>query len=309
MAELKTHRIVSNHRTRVASPLAREGLWGYLLVSPLVVLILALSLYPTLVTLVQSFVHVDPLTPPQHFVGLQNYSQLLHTNAVVYSWENMLGYVFFGVVLATLIGFGMALLLWKNFWGRAIILAIVVLPWALPGVIEGVVWNWIYNPTVGVLNSILYSLHIISHYHLWVGQHRIATIFLIEIIQVWQMAPLAGLLILASLQSIPLEIYDAAAVDSAGRWQTLWRITVPLVRPGLTIALVQTLIASLNIFSRVYVLNGYAQTASSVMLQTYAITFQNLNFGQGYAMSFLVTVITMTISLGLLKIVYRKVEY
>lgn len=292
------------------SPDPPDGsLLGYVLVAPLVLFIIGLSLYPTLSTLVQSFIHVDPLSPPDRFVGLQNYVEVLHNPAVTYSLENTLLYVLIGVVLATLTGFAMALLMGKNFRGRAIVLAVMILPWALPGVVDGIIWNWIYDPNVGVLNSILYSLHLISHYHLWLSHNRLLTVFLIEVVQVWQMSPLAGLLVLASLQNIPPELYDAAAVDGATRWQMLWRITVPLVRPGLAIALVETLIASLNIFSKVYVLNGYALTGSSIMLETYSITFQNLNFGQGYALSFMLTVGTMVASLAILKTVYRKVEY
>jgi multiple sugar transport system permease protein len=126
---------------------------------------------------------------------------------------------------------------------------------------------------------------------------------------VWQITPLAAILVLASLQSIPGELYEAASVDGATSLQSLWRITLPLVRPGLAIAAVEGLIMSLNIFDQVYVLNAGASTASSLMSQTYEIAFQNLNFGQGYALSLLATVTTIVLSLLTVKLIYRKVEF
>ena len=189
------------------------------------------------------------------------------------------------------------------------VIALVVLPWALPAVVEAVIWGWIYDPTFGVLNSVLKSLGLINSYHVWIGIGRIVSIVLIELVQVWQITPLAALLILAALQSIPQELYEAARVDGAGRWAMFKRITLPLVRPGLAVAMVESLILSLNVFDQVYVLNGFAPGGASIMLQTYQISFNNLNFGQGYALSLLATFATMLLSLLILAVVYRRVEF
>ena len=300
-------RIQVNRRRRHRS--ARSTALPYLLILPLVVVMAVLSLYPTLVTLTQSFYHVDPLDPPQRFVGLENYLKLFADPAVTNSWINTGLYAVCGVILTTLIGLGMALALRHPFRGRGLVLAFLVLPWALPGVVEGIIWNWIYNPSFGVLNSALSSLHLISQYQLWISGNRLLSIFFIDVVQVWQTAPLAALLILASLQNIPDEVSDAAAIDGAGRVQELWSITLPLIRPGLAIAIIQALIASLNIFDQVYVLNGTAPTGASVVMQTYLTAFQNLNFGQGYALSFLLTLLTMGISVIALVFIYKKVEF
>jgi len=160
-----------------------------------------------------------------------------------------------------------------------------------------------------VLNSVLKSMGLIHTYHVWVGISRLGSIFLIELVQVWQITPLAALLILAALQSIPQELYEAARVDGAGRWEQFRRITLPLIRPGLAIAMVEALILSLNVFDQVYVLNGFAPGGASIMLQTYQISFNNLNFGQGYALSLLATFATMILSFVILVVVYRRVEF
>ncbi len=302
--ELKRGKILpglTNRRSSVLLP--------YLLITPLLLFIGGLALYPTVLTFVNSFFIVNPIDPPQRFAGLANYADLFSDSGVVRSLVNTVLYVVIGVIVSTLLALVMAIGLRKQFFGRAVVLAILVLPWALPGITEGIIWAWIYDPSFGVLNSVLHSLHLISHYQLWISGNRLATIFFIELVQIWQMTPLSAILILASLQSIPVELYDAAAVDGAGRWATLRRITLPLIRPGIAIAVVESFITSLNIFDQVYVLNGSSTTASSVMLETYNITFQDLNFGQGYAMSFMAVFVTMLVCLALLRVIYRKVEF
>jgi multiple sugar transport system permease protein len=279
------------------------------MVAPLMVFITVLALYPTVLTAYGAFVHNDALSPPTRFTGLGNFTSIFDNAQLRQSFANTGLYVVFGVLMSVLLGTVFAVLLQKKFRGRGIILAIVVLPWALPGVVEGVIWSWIYNPTFGVLNSVLKSLGLISHYHLWIGTSGPRSIFFISLVQVWQITPLATILIMASLQSIPGELYEAATVDGATAWQMIKRITLPLVRAGVAIAVVEGLVMSINIFDQVYVLNAGATTASSMMTEAYEVTFQNLNFGQGYAISLLATVTTIVLSLAAMKIIYRKVVY
>ncbi len=290
-------------------PRKRGRFLPYILLSPLLVFIGALAIYPTILTTVQAFFTVDPVNPPTRFAGLANFKALFQNPFVRQSAANTVLYIIVGVGLSTLFGLGIALMLQRRSRWRGIVLALAVLPWALPAVVEAVIWGWIYDPTFGVLNSVLRSTGIISSDHVWIGISRIVSIVLIELVQVWQITPLAALLILAALQSIPQELYEAARVDGAGRWDMFRRITLPLVRPGLAVAMVESLILSLNVFDQVYVLNGFAPSGASIMLQTYQISFNNLNFGQGYALSLLATFATMLLSLLILVVVYRRVEF
>lgn len=286
----------------------RRRMLPYVLISPLVVFIGLLSFVPTADTTVEAFFRVMPLDPPARFTGLGNFRALFTDPVIVTSWVNTAVYVAIGVVLSVVLGTAIAVALQKKFRFRGVVLAIVVLPWALPAVVEAVIWSWMYNPTFGVLNSALHSVHAIGGYHVWLGLDRWLTILLIEIVQVWQITPLSVVIILAALQSVQPDLYEAARVDGAGPVEMFRRISLPLIRPALAIAAVEALVLSLNIFDQVYILNGIAPLGSSVMLQTYVTTFTDLNFGGGYALSLLVTVATAVLSMAALALLYRRAE-
>jgi multiple sugar transport system permease protein len=291
-----------------AHPVARRGsVLPYVLVSPLVIFIGALSFVPTADTTVQAFFRVMPLDPPTRFTGLGNFRALLSDSAISTAWLNTAIYVVVGVVGSVVLGTVIAVALKQRFRLRGVILALVILPWALPAVVEAVIWSWIYNPTFGVMNSALHSAHMIGGYHTWLGLNRWLTILLIEIVQIWQMTPLSALVILAALQAVPTDLYEAARVDGAGAVSAFRRISLPLIRPALAVCTVEALVLSLNIFDQVYILNGIAPLGSSVMLQTYVTTFENLNFGGGYALSLLMTLATAAASMGALALLYRRV--
>jgi ABC-type sugar transport system permease subunit len=287
----------------------RFDLLPYVLVAPLALFIVGLALVPAGFTVVESFFKVDTLDPPTRFIGLGNFRQIFEDPLMSTTVVNTLGYVVIGVALSTILGIAMAVTLQHRFAGRSVVIAILVLPWALPGVVEGIAWTGIWDANTGLFNSVLTSLHLIDHYQVFLGEHRWLTIFLIEIVQVWQITPLSALLVLAALQNIPGDLYESARLDGCSGLQAFRRITLPLARPGIAIAMVQAVIATLNVFDQPYVLNGAASTASSVMIQTYLVSFQNLNFGEGYALSLLVTATTLVLSFGVVRLVYRRVEY
>jgi multiple sugar transport system permease protein len=287
---------------------SRFDVLPYLLIAPVLIFIACLALVPAVFTVVQSFFRVNALDPPTRFDGFGNFVRLAHDKAVIGSIGNTVFYVVVGVALSTLIGIAAAVVLQKPFRGRSLVIAVLILPWALPGVVEGILWTGIFDPNVGLINSVLSSLHLTDGTTVLLGQNRLLTITLIELVQVWQIAPLSVLLILATLQLIPGELYEAAEIDGCGPWSAFLRITLPLARPGIAVTMVQAVIATLNVFDQPYVLNGAATTGASVTMQTYFISFQDLDFGEGYALSLLITIVTLVISLVVVRAVYRKVE-
>jgi multiple sugar transport system permease protein len=314
-ASTRVARSPNNANERGSGPAARKrrrrriDVLPYALVSPLALFIVALALVPAGYTIVASFYKVQALDPPTRFSGLDNFRRLFSDTAVRESIGNTLIYVVIGVTLSTVLGIAMAVTLQHRFRGRSVLIAVLILPWALPGVVEGIVWTGIWDSNTGLLNSALNSLHIINHYQVFLGQHRLLTIFAIELVQVWQITPLSALLVLAALQNIPGDLYESGNLDGASAWAAFRRITLPLARPGIAIAMVQAVIATLNVFDQPYILNGAAPTGASLTMQTYFISFQNLDFGEGYALSLIITIATLVVSLGVVKLVYRPVEF
>jgi multiple sugar transport system permease protein len=281
----------------------------YALISPLILFVICLALTPAAFTAVSAFFRVQPLNPPTAFSGLENFRDIIENQEVMSSLVNTFYYIIIGVTLSTILGIFFAVTLHRGFKGRSILIAVLILPWALPGVVSGILWTGIWDANIGVLNSILKSLHIISEYQVFLGQNKLLTILAIELVQVWQITPLSTILVLAVLQNIPDEIYEAAIIDGSTGAKAFRYITLPLIRPGIAIAVVQAIIATLNIFDQPFILNGAASTGNSLAMQTYAVSFQNLNFGQGYALSLLITLFTLFTSVVVAKFIYKKVEY
>lgn len=280
----------------------------YLLVAPVAIFIVGLALVPAAFTIVESFFRVNALDPPTRFDGLGNFVRVFSNGAVISSMKNTAFYVVVGVTLSTILGIAFAVLLQRPFRGRGVVIAVLILPWALPGVVESILWSGIFDPNAGLISSLISTLHLGSGSGVLLGQSRLLTITLIELVQVWQITPLSVLLILAVLQLIPSELYEAATIDGCGPWQSFRRITLPLARPGIAVTMVQAVIATINVFDQPYVLNGAADTGSSVTMQTYFISFQNLDFGEGYALSLLIAIVTLAISFAVIKAVYRRID-
>ena len=306
-------RSLSTGSGRQGSPVRKRrrkiDLLPWVLVAPLAIFIVWLALIPAAYTIIASFFRVDELDPPTRFNGIENFIHIFSNDAIVSSMGNTVLYVVIGLVLSTVLGIFFAVVLGRAFRGRSVLIAVLILPWALPGVVEGIIWVNIWDGNIGLLNSVLKSLGAIQNYQVFLGHNHFLTVLLIEIVQVWQITPLSTLLILASLQNIPAEFYEAGAIDGASPWKQFRSITFPLIRPGVTVAMVQAVIATLNVFDQPYVLNGAAATGSSVTMQTYFVTFQNLDFGEGYALSLIITIATLIISFGVLRLVYRPVEF
>lgn len=300
----------------------RRRMLPYVLLSPLVVFIGALSFVPTAVTTVQAFFRVMPLDPPTEFIGLGNFKALFTNPVIVTSWVNTAGYVAIGVVLSVVFGTAIAVALRDRFRFRGIVLAVIVLPWALPAVVEAVIWSWIYNPTFGVLNSALHSVHAIGGYHVWLGLNRWLTILLIEIVQVWQITPLSAIVILAALQSVPLDLYEAARVDGAGALGRFRHVILPAISPILLFQTVLTVITTLQTFIPAILLSPISAGPSGIgpmtnippanevyMVDVYEQFFDYSRYGYGSAMLVVFFVVIVAMTALIFKFLGRGVFY
>ncbi len=274
-----------------------EQALGYFFILPVAVVILVLVYYP----MIQGFnMSLHSLNYSQGasnaFIGFKNYLQVLKNSDTLYTAANSALYLVINLILQLSLGILFAITLNRRFKGRGILLALAILPWALPGIVSGILWSRIFNPDNGLLNNILFRLGIISHYHFWFS-NRFASIFFISIVFAWNNLPLTILTLLAGLQTIPKELYDASAVDGASAYYQFRRITLPLLRPSIAIALTVSTVNSLGIFDQIYAMNGVALGTRSLAQQIYTTTFQQLRFGQGTALAFWLTLITLVISI------------
>jgi ABC-type sugar transport system permease subunit len=267
-----------------------------------------LVLYPLGVSLWDSLHEDNALVFTHQFTGMRNYSAVVHDPAFLQAGLNTLGYLVIVTVGALLLGLGMAFFLHNIARFRAVFLAIIVLPWAVPGIVTGALWSFIFNPVNGLLNGLLQWMGVIHQPQVWL-EGRFTGIFFISLTLIWQITPICAVIFLAGLESIPAELYEEAAVEGASAFGRLRRITLPLLRPSLAIGLLQASVLAIGIFDQIVVLAGYAPGSISVVMQVYLYAFRNFNFGLGMAASMIVTLSTLLVSLVYIKGVYREVNY
>jgi multiple sugar transport system permease protein len=287
--------------------LGGEAATGLALTLPIIVIMGGLVFMPLVSTIVDSFFRIDPMRVGTPFIGLRNYTSLMVDGDVVASWLNTIFYVVLAVALETIFGLAMALLLNNVRYGRQWLLAAVVLPWCLPPVVNAIVWMWIYNPSYGLLNQGLIALGLIDHKVVWFN-NRTTGLILITLVHVWRMAPLTAVILLAALQSVPRELYEAAKLDGAGPVKGFRLITLPLIASGLAIALTQSTVFAFNLFDEAWIMGGAGLDTRSVIIQVYLSAFQNMQFSYGMALSLLAMIASLLVSVVYVMRVYRRTE-
>jgi len=272
---------------------ARETqILGWLFVIPSLLAVAALILYPMAHGFKQSIRSGGFLFGEKPgYVGMHNYSDVIHDPVSRQAMVHTVWYVLLAVSLELVLGIMVAVTLHRVFRGRGFVLAVLILPWALPSVVSGVLWQRVFDPDNGLLNSVLLDLHVISQPHVWLASGR-GAIFYITLVHVWGVLPLVSLIFLAGLQSIPDEVYSASAVDGAGPVRQFTHITLPLLRPSVAIALTVGTLLAISIFDEIYVLNGTALNTRSILIQVYNTTFVEADFAHGTALAFVLAAVT-----------------
>ncbi|ACI58004.1 multiple sugar transport system permease protein [Rhizobium leguminosarum] len=281
---------------------------GVLLVSPILMTMTALVFYPMVRTLWDSLHRVNPMQAGTPFVGLENYTRMLSDGQLAATWVNTLIYVVLAVLAETVFGVLAAALINQLKVGRQWVLAAVILPWALPGVVNSVIWLWIYQPGAGLLNGILSSFGLPFENHVWFND-RTSAIIAVTVVHVWRMMPLTIVIVLAAMQSIPADLYEAARIDGASRPQMFALVTLPLVRSALAVAMTNATVNAFNLFDEAWVLAGSSLETRPILVQIYLETFQNLRFSYGMALSVVITFVSLLVSLVYVLRVYRNTRF
>jgi multiple sugar transport system permease protein len=225
--------------------------------------------------------------------GLENFAWILDDA----DFRAAVGHTFYftivSVSIEVVLGVLVALLLNQEFRGRTFVRALMILPWALPTIVNAVMWRLIYNPEYGSLNALLVQLGLMEDYRSWLGEPSSAMNAVI-FADVWKNYPLIALIVLAGLQTIPKELYEAAIMDGAGAWKRFWAITLPGIMGPLSVALVLRAIEAFKVFDIIYVMTrgGPADATKTASFFVYQESFTYLRAGSGAAYALTVTVMS-----------------
>jgi multiple sugar transport system permease protein len=293
--EAKTARLSLPQRGR-RSVFRGERRLGATMLAPSLAVIALVAAYPICYAIWLSLNEYSVITPGlSRFVGLGNYLDALGSAKF---WEAMETTVLFTVISVSLelaIGLGMALVMHQAFRGRALLRAVVLVPWAILTVVTAITWRTIFEPELGFVNTTLSALSLPGGNVVWLGEEGYALAVMI-FADVWKTAPFMALLILAGLQGIPDELHDAAKVDGANTWQRFRSITLPLLVPAITVALIFRTLDALRVFDLPYVLTKGANGTETLSLLAQAELVANRNTGLGSALAVLTFITVMGIS-------------
>jgi len=262
-----------------AGPVAsgRERLGGYLLAAPSAALLFGIALVPILATAWFSVQRFIVVFHEKRFTGLANYRFLLQDARFWTALGNTGYFAIVSVALETVLGLAVALLLDARAPGRAVLRTAVLVPWAIPAAVSAKMWAWLFNPEYGLITRAFAGGSVN-----WLGTPGYAMHAAI-LVDVWKTTPFVALLLFAALRSIPDDLYRAAQIDGASAARTLFRITLPLLRPAILVALVLRTLDAFRVFDSIYVLTGGgpANTTETLAIYTYKTLMSSGDFGYG----------------------------
>jgi len=273
---------------------------AYLFVLPMLLVLASVAGWPLLRTIYFGFTDASLSNLEGHrFVGLANFVALGRDHDWWRAVVNTVSFAAISVALETVLGLVIALTLDAHLPGRGLLRAAVLIPWAIPTVVSAQMWNWMYNDLYGVLNAIFMALGLVDAPRAWTADPNLALVAVIAV-DVWKTTPFMALLILAALQLVPGEIYEAARLDGISPIKVFWRVTLPLIRPALMVAIIFRSLDALRIFDLPFVLTGNSRYTASmaVYARQQLVDFQDVGYGSA-ASTFLFLVVVLFTALYL----------
>ena len=298
----------NSSKTAAAAGKKKTNIYPYLLLAPALVIMICVVFIPVLRALYQSFLNYDLRYPNRiAFVGLANYIKVLTNDAQFWpSFRRTLLWVFFGVGFQFIFGFLLALLLNMNFKGRGIFRSLLMIPWVTSGVLIGLIWRWMYDGELGVINDVLVKCHILQKGVAFLSSPQYALPAAIVTL-VWQGIPFFALMILAALQGVSTEMLEAADIDGATKIQKLFRVTIPSIKNTLFVTLLLRIIWVTN--SVDIILNmtggGPAYATQTIAVETYQQAHV-LNLGYASAIAIIMTILMLCAAIPYLKSTFKK---
>ncbi|MDR1429860.1 MAG: sugar ABC transporter permease [Spirochaetaceae bacterium] len=285
--------------------LRAEQRFAYFSIAPALLIVFGVIVVPIFVTLMYSVRNMSPLSSHYgEFAGLGFYISVLRSAEFWQDLGRTLYFTVFSTLLETIAGIFVALLLNEKFFGVKFLRTIIIIPWALPTVVNASVWKLIFNGEYGVFNAILQRLHIFDTYQSWLGNPG-AAMNMIIIADSWKMTPLAVIFFLAALQNISRDAYEAALVDGAGAVRRFFMLTIPYLRPTILVVVIMRTVEKFKAFDIFYIMTrgGPSNSTRTLMYDAYLKAFSHMDYSGASTYAYLIAFVVMALT-----VIYIRVE-
>jgi ABC-type sugar transport system permease subunit len=276
----------------------KDRTFAMLLIVPAAILVFGIVLFPLLQTFWYTFQNMD-ITSSSYgeMVGIENYKQLLGDQGFWETAGRTAYFTGFSLFLQLSLGILIALLLNEDLRGKTFLRSIFIIPWAVPTIVNGAMWKWIYHPEYGALNAFLNQIGLINEYRSWLNDPIVA-IHMVMFADSWKMIPLVTIFMLASLQMANKSVYEAAMIDGAGVLKRFYHLTLPYLKPTILVVLVMRTMDLFKVFDIIYATTrgGPANGTLTLTYEAYLTSFVEVNYSKGatisYIIAFMVAILT-----------------
>lgn len=285
-----------------------ESYFGLILLLPTALILLVFLVYPIVYAVIMSFKRIElTVSANQKWVGLDNYAYILGDQVMRESIARTLAFAALTVVISVTLSLILALVLNEAFRGRKAVRVLILLPWAVAPVVNGVMWRYLFQSNYGLVNAMLSGLGVIPHYQVWLDNAALALV-IAAVATAWKGMPFQTLILLASLQAIPESLFRASKMDGAGIFSRFRYITLPHLRNTLIFATLLELIISLQVFDLIFTLTrgGPGRGTTVLSYLVYINAFERLSLGRASAMAVLLTLMILTLSALSLSLIFTR---
>lgn len=287
-----------------------EGRYAAALISPSMIVVFGVIIVPIITTFIYSIYNINPLSSHYgEFYGLKFYINALKSENFWADLMRTLYYTISSTAIETILGLLIAMLLNEDFPGVKFLRAIIIIPWAIPTVVNGSVWKLMLNGEYGVINALLQRMHLIDKYQSFLGNPKTAMLSIV-VADAWKMTPLAVIFFLAALQGIDASIYEAAMVDGATAPRRFSAITLPALKPTVLVIVVMRTVEKFKAFDIFYLMTrgGPANSTKTLMYDTYLQAFTSLNYSDAATYAYLIAIIVALMTLVYVRLMKRGDE-
>lgn len=281
----------------------------YLLLAPMISIMGVLVFYPIAVTFSYSLKKWKLTSPYDiRFIGLENYVSILKSDSFWYSLWNTLFILVLVVLVTVICGVMVSLFLNVDTKLSGFMMAVAVLPWALPPYVNGVLWKFIFHSGYGFMNKLLITLGITKQPVEWLSS-RWTLLLAVSVVVAWRSIPFTAIVCLAGRKTISDSLYEAAKMDGGSHLVIFRNISAPLMMPFIGIGITSASITAVNVFDEIIALSGYSDLGKNILVESYLTTFSFLDFGKGSAVTYLVMLLAAVLGVFYLRSLNREVEY